>query len=169
MAQVPTTRSNQGSMMRRHENPLERMRRGFDNLFERFWAPFDMDFRSLRLWDFDVNENDREISVRAELPGFEPDELDLQVANQMLTIKAEKEQKEAGHEEYRSFYRTLALPPGINMDKVQATYRNGVLELHLPLAEGAQPKHITVQGSGTQEGAMPEQPARQAGEAAKAK
>jgi HSP20 family protein len=131
-------------------HPLERLRRDFGTLFDRLWsgwlAPFDQDFESMRVWDFDVTENDREIVVRAEVPGFEPNELDVQLNNNVLTIKAEKEQKGDGQEEYRSFYRSITLPPGVNADKAQATYRNGVLELHIPRAEGAQPKHIQVQG-----------------------
>jgi HSP20 family protein len=129
---------------------MGRLQQDFDTLINRLWsswlAPFDQDAGSLRLWDFDVSENDKEYVVRAEVPGFEENELNVQFNNDVLTIKAEKEQKENGKEEYRSFYRSVVLPPGINADKAQATYRNGVLELHIPKAEGAQPKRINVQG-----------------------
>jgi Hsp20/alpha crystallin family len=113
---------------------------------------------SVRLWDFDVTENDKEIVVRAEVPGFEPNELDVRLDNGMLTIKAEKEQKGDRQEEYRSFVRSITLPPDIDTEKAQATCRNGVLELHIPRAEGAQPKRIQVQG---QQGATG-QPGQQA-------
>ena len=151
MAQVPATRTGQGGRLAaREENPLQRLQQNFDTLFGRLmggWlAPFDQDIGSLRVWDFDINENDQEIVVRAELPGFEPNELDVQINNGALTIKAEKEKKANGHEEYRSFLRTVALPSGISADQAQATYRNGVLELHIPRAEGNKPKHISVQG-----------------------
>jgi hypothetical protein len=63
----------------------------------------------------------------------------------VLTIKAEKEQKGDRQEEYRSFFRAITLPPGLNLERTQATYRNGVLELHIPKAEEAQPKRIKVQ------------------------
>jgi HSP20 family protein len=151
MAQVPATQTNQGGRLAtRRAHPLERLHRDFEILFNRLggtWlAPFDQDFGSMRVWDFDVTENDREIVVRAEMPGFEENELDVQINQNVLTIKAEKEQKKDGQEAYRSFYRSITLPPGLNADKVQATYRNGVLELHIPRAEGAQPKHIKVEG-----------------------
>jgi HSP20 family protein len=148
MAQVPATRNNQaGGMSTRRERPLSR---DFATLFDRLWSgwlgPLDEDVGSMRLWDFDVNETDREIIVRAELPGFESNEIDVQLADGVLTIKAEKQQKGDGEEEYRSFVRTITLPSGINAEQAQATYRNGVLELHIPRAEGAQPKKIQIQG-----------------------
>jgi len=150
MAQVPATQRGQGGKLAgRRENPLERLQRDFDTLFGRMWggwlSPADQDAQPMRVWDFDVTENDKEILVRAEVPGFEENELDVQLNNNVLTIKAEKEQKGDGREEYRSFYRAVALPSGIDAEKVQATYHNGVLELHIPRAEGAQPRHIQVQ------------------------
>jgi HSP20 family protein len=126
------------------------MRRDFNSLFDRLWngwlVPFDQDLEPVRLWDFDVTENDKEIVVRAEIPGFEPNELDVQVNNDVLTIRAEKEQRDDRREEYRSFFRSVTLPSGIDAEHVQASYRNGVLELHIPRAEGAGPKRINVQG-----------------------
>jgi len=133
----------------RREHPLERLQRDFETLFERLWggllAPSDQDLGSTRLWDLDVKGNDREVVIRAEVPGFEENELDVQLNNDVLTIKAEKEQKGDRQEEYRSFYRIITLPPGIDAQNAQATYRNGVLELHLPRAPGAEPRRIQVQ------------------------
>jgi HSP20 family protein len=149
MAQLPARKNQGGSLTPRGEHPLERLQRSFDTLFNSLWggrlAPFEQDFEPVRLWDFDVKENDKEITVRAEMPGFEEKELDVQLSNDVLTIKAEKEQKGDGREEYRSFYRSITLPGGINSDNVQASYRNGVLELRIPRAEGAQPRRIQVQ------------------------
>jgi len=150
MAQVPATQRSQGARLApRRENTPERMRRDFNSLFDRLWngwlVPLDQDLEPVRLWDFDVTENDKEIVVRAEIPGFEPNELDVQVNNDVLTIRAEKEQRDDRREEYRSFFRSVTLPSGIDAEHVQASYRNGVLELHIPRAEGAGPKRINVQ------------------------
>lgn len=151
MAQVPATQGSQGGRLAaRREHPLQRLQRDFDTLFNRLlggWlTPFDRDLAFVRLWDFDVQQNDQGVIVRAELPGFEPNEVDVQLSNDVLTIKAEKVQKDNGHEEHRRFYRTVTLPAGIDAEKAQATYRNGVLELHLPRRPEAQAKHIAVQG-----------------------
>jgi len=151
MAQLPANRRNQGGPLSTHrEHPLERLQRDFDTLFGRLWggwlAPSPRDVESLRVWDFDVTENDREMVVRAEMPGFEENEIEVQLDNDVLTIKAEKEQKGDGQQEYRSFFRSIALPAGIEADKAQATYRNGVLELHIPRREASQARRIRIQG-----------------------
>ncbi len=150
MAQLPATRANQtGPPAQRRDHPLARLQRDFDMLLDTLWGgpltPALPGMEALRVWDFDVTENDKEIVVRAELPGFEENEIDVQLHNDILTIKAEKEQKGERAQEYRSFFRSITLPSGIDAEKVQASYRNGVLELHIPRAEGTQPKRIQVQ------------------------
>jgi HSP20 family protein len=153
MAQVPATmRSQGGRAAARMEHPLVQLQRDFDILLDRLWsgrlgpvAPFDQELAPLRHWDFNVTENDQEIIIRAELPGFEEDEIDVQLNDDVLTIKAEKEQN-GDVQEYRTYYHSLALPPGIDADNAQATYHNGVLELHIPKTEGANARHIKVQG-----------------------
>jgi HSP20 family protein len=146
------------------EHPLERLHRDFETLFNRMWSgwmmPFDQDFASMPIFDLNVTENDQQISVRAELPGFEQNEIDVRLTDNVLTIKAEKEKKVDGREEHRTFYRTITLPTGIDADKVQATYRNGVLELNIPRAETARPRRIEIQGH--QRGAGQQKGQRQA-------
>lgn len=150
MAQVPAARRNQsGGMTARRENPLERLQRDFDAIFGRLGAgwlmPLEHQANELWLWDFDVTENDREIVVRAEMPGFEENEIDVQIDDGVLTIRGEKEQRGDRQEERIRFFRSVTLPPGVNAEKAQATYRNGVLELHLPRAEGAQSRRVQIQ------------------------
>jgi HSP20 family protein len=154
MAQLPAQRGGHGGrLVPRREDPFRLFRRDFDTLFSMLLGgghplsrmPFDQDMEQLRVWDFDVRETDKEIVVRAELPGFAENELDVQLDNDMLTIRAEKEQKGEGEESYRSFYRSLALPSGVNAENVQANYQHGVLELRIPRPEGAQPKRIRIE------------------------
>jgi len=150
-ANLPATQQNSGGQLAaRREHPLRRLQQDFDSLFSRLvggWlAPFDEDFQTMRVWDFDVTENDKELVVRAEMPGFEENEINVQLNQDVLTIRAEKEQKGDGQEEYRRFLRTVVLPSGTDADRIQATYHNGVLELHIPRAKGAPPKQIKVQG-----------------------
>ncbi|MDB5312811.1 MAG: heat shock protein Hsp20 [Gemmataceae bacterium] len=151
MAQLPATRSPQGGQMaQRREHPLAQLARDFDSLFGMLGglAP---DLGAMRVWDFDVTENDKEVVVRAELPGFEEKEIDVQINRDTLTIRAEKEQKGDRQEEYRSFFRAVTLPPGVDPENARATYRNGVLELHIPREAGARSKRIAIEGeqSGT--------------------
>lgn len=148
---VPITREKQGGALtsQNQRYPLDLFRREFDRLFDGFFGgwptPFGQDFNERRVWDFGVTENDNEVTVRAELPGFEEKELNVQLNQNVLSIEAEKEDKDEGEEQYRHVYRSVTLPPILDSEKIQATYSNGVLELRIPKAEEAKPKRIAIQ------------------------
>lgn len=152
MDSTSRSKGGEGGLARRsQEHPLELFRREVSSLFDRFFqggwlAPFGEGPASERYWDFDVQEGDTEIVVRAEMPGFEENELTVEVNNDVLTIRAEKQQKGEGEERYQSFHRSVTLPSGVDVEKAQATYRNGVLELHLPRPEGTGGKRIPIGG-----------------------
>jgi HSP20 family protein len=129
--------------------PLERMRSSFERLVDRMFGremtPFGGDVEEVRLWDFDVEDTDKEVVVRAEIPGFSRDEIDISLGDNMLTIKAEKREKSDGQESYRNFYRSVSLPAGADAEYAQASYQDGVLELHLPKKPEAGAKRIAIQ------------------------
>jgi HSP20 family protein len=131
---------------------MERIRQEFDDLFDRLFSnPFGLvagDQGEHRFWDLDVSENDKELVVRAEVPGFDEKDLDVQMHNDVLTIHAEKRQEEKGERSFSSYTRSVQLPQGIDAEKAQATYRNGVLELHFPRPEGVRPRRIAVGNAG---------------------
>src|SRR5207302_4480435 len=108
MARIATTQKG-APLATRKERPLQRMHRNLNALFDNMWrgwlGPYERDFGSMRLWDFDVSEKDHEIVVRAELPGFQENEIDVQLTNDVLTIKAQKEERGEGEEEFASFMR----------------------------------------------------------------
>lgn len=129
--------------------PWTEFRHQMEDLFERFCGrshlPFDGEYEELRAWDFDVDDKNNEIVVKAEIPGFQANEIDVQLNNGYLTIKAEKKQKKDEEESYQTYRRTVTLPCGVKEDKATATCRNGVLELHLPKTEATKAKHIPIQ------------------------
>jgi HSP20 family protein len=100
----------------------------------------------------DVTETDKEIEITAELPGLEEKDVEINVADNILTIKgekkAEKEQKDKNYRlverSYGSFSRTLELPPGIDPDSIKASISNGVLKVTVPKPAPAQSKKIEV-------------------------
>lgn len=91
----------------------------------------------------DVNETDKEISISAELPGMKEDDIDVSLDNNILTISGEKrsEREEKGKDLYRmerrwgSFCRSVQLPRGLDVEKAEASYKNGVLNVVLPKTE----------------------------------
>lgn len=115
-----------------------------DRMMNRWGGPSLPALGSVHFWDIDVDERENEVLVRAEMPGFEPNDLDVRLDNTVLTITAERGKET--EREYRYFHRTVTLPSGMDADKVQATYRNGMLELRIPRTEEAKPKHIRIQG-----------------------
>ena len=100
----------------------------------------------------DVYDSKDSILVKADLPGLNKDEIDINVEDDTLTIRGEKKQEERRQEKgyvreersYGSFYRALTLPSSVETQKVSAHYKNGVLEITLPKKEEAKPKQIKV-------------------------
>jgi HSP20 family protein len=100
---------------------------------------------------YDDNES---IIVRAEIPGIDPAELDINVTFNSLTIKGGREKEETGEKasfhrrerEHGSFSRTMNLPQEVNPDNVLAKYQFGILEVILPKAEEAKPRRIQIEG-----------------------
>jgi len=132
---------------REGENPFYAMRQEMDRLFDDFWggsglAPLGgfMERYSVFNPRVDVTENDKEIKVATELPGLDEKDVEVSLSNDMLTISGEKkaEKEDKGENYYRlersygSFRRAIPLPTEIEADKVEATFKNGVLQITLP-------------------------------------
>ncbi|MFZ5917763.1 MAG: Hsp20/alpha crystallin family protein [Chloroflexota bacterium] len=100
----------------------------------------------------DMYETDDNVMVEANVPGVKPEEIDIQVTGNTLTIKGER--KEEKKEEkasyvfqerrYGSFCRTVTLPTDVDVEKATAVFEHGVLKLTLPKSEIVKPKSIKV-------------------------
>lgn len=109
----------------------------------------------------DMYQTSNEVVVKATLPGFKPDEVDISITGDTLNIKAEhKEEQEIKEEDYfyrerryGSFMRSVPIPVQVKSDKAEAVFENGVLTLTLPKAEEVKPKHIKVKAKAMVEGA----------------
>jgi HSP20 family protein len=120
---------------------LEDIRREMNRVFETAFAPA-----------LDVVEENDNFLVKIDLPGLTKDDVSVTIQNNFLTIKGERkhevEKKEANfhHRErvYGSFARTIELPTRVESGKVEATFRDGVLQITLPKSEEAKPKEIKV-------------------------
>ncbi|HCV00911.1 MAG: heat-shock protein Hsp20 [Dehalococcoidia bacterium] len=100
----------------------------------------------------DISETDNELVVRASLPGFSEDEIDVELHQGVLSIKAEHRSSEANEEEryhrrerrWSTLSRRLALPGMLHDANVNAELRNGVLTLRIPVPAKAKPRQIKI-------------------------
>jgi len=134
---------------------IRAMREMVDRLFEDFFAPTTYT-RTAESWALvprvDMYETDEEVIVKATIPGVKPEDLEITVTGNVLTIrgevKEEEEVKEANYirqeRVFGTFRRDLTLPVEVNVDKAEAEFQNGVLTLRLPKAEAAKPKRLTI-------------------------
>lgn len=148
--------------------PFESLRREVDRLFNDFergnWLrsfgrfafdPEAFSRRELRWGNvpaMDIAEKDHEYEVTAELPGMDESNIEVKLSNGMLTIKGEKkEEKEEKRKDYYlserrygAFERSLRVPEGVDAEKIEATFKNGVLTVRLPKTPEAQKKEKTI-------------------------
>jgi HSP20 family protein len=100
----------------------------------------------------DIIEDENNYVLKAELPGFKKEEVEVQIENRTLTLrgerKLEKEVKEETYHQiersYGRFVRSFTLPTSIEAEKITAEFKDGVLQVVMPKAEGAKPKLIPV-------------------------
>jgi HSP20 family protein len=104
----------------------------------------------------DIYETENELVVKADLPDVNPQDLDIRVENNILTIRGDRKFDSKAHEDsylrieraYGSFSRSFSLANSVKSESIQADYHNGVLTLSLPKREEAKPKMIKVSVSG---------------------
>jgi HSP20 family protein len=137
----------------RFVDPLIRLQREIDRLFDEVTEGWAGTGRTRGLIpSVDLAETENEIEITAELPGLEEKDVEIHVADNVLTIKgekkAEKEQTEKNYRMYErsygSFLRRIELPNGVNADKIKASLANGVLKVTIPKPAPAQVKKVDV-------------------------
>ncbi len=145
-------REPEGSALRRDVSQT------FSDLFNRF---FDDDFFSTDLvrtdWNprVDVYEKDNSVIVKADIPGIEEKDLNVEVEGNILTISGEKQEEHKTNSKnyhrmersYGSFTRSVTLPENIRQDKIGADYTKGVLTVTIPKSKEIDAKKISVKVS----------------------
>ena len=149
---VPTFRGGEGSPFLVLHREMNRL---FDDVLSRFDVPTVLGRGSAMAWPrIEVIPSDKDVTVTAELPGMDENDIELLVEDDVLTIrgekKAESENKERGFSEryYGRFERAIRLPVEVAADKAEASFKNGVLTVTLPKSPKAQEtaKRIVVNG-----------------------
>jgi HSP20 family protein len=132
------------------------LRNAVDRLFDASMTPLDSTRPLAWGLPLDVIENEDAYLVKANLPGIQPDDIEITFTDNVLTIKgemkSEDEVKEARYHmrerRYGAFSRSITLGDRVNGEKIQASYDSGVLTLSLPKAEEARPKRIEIKPAG---------------------
>jgi HSP20 family protein len=137
----------------RAEVPFNFLPTEFANLFHRFftdWPVLETPEWPYR-WAMTTEELEKELIVRVELPGFLPEEVKVELKGDELLVEAEHkvpaekvEKEEKVERTYAHVKRVLTLPPAVELEKAEAIYRNGVLEVHLPRKAEAMGRRIEV-------------------------
>ena len=138
------------------EHPVAKLQDEMNRAFEGFWNRMERPFSRFNLpWSgngsaprSDVVETDDAIEVSIELPGMEQKDVEVTLTDDRLTVKGERkvehqEQKKGyylSERSYGMFERTIPLPPGIDTDKADAVFKNGVLTVKMPQSPEAKAK-----------------------------
>jgi HSP20 family protein len=131
----------QMSPMLAHALGLHARQQGNDRAMTTAWAPA-----------LDISERKDAYLVTVEVPGVEPEDLDITMEDGLLTIKGERQFTSESSEQqyhrverrYGAFRRSITLPAQVQADHIEATFDNGVLQIVVPKAEEAKPKRIQV-------------------------
>ncbi len=133
-------------------DPFDSPRDFMERFFNRAFGPAEANGYDEGALGVDISETDQELIVRASLPGFSEDEIDVQLHQGVLSIKAEHTVSEAHEDEryhrrerrWSTLSRRLALPGVLHEADVQAELKNGVLTLRIPVPAVAKPRQITI-------------------------
>lgn len=147
------TRRTPGMLRRRDRWP-------FGRLFEDMLEGFDEDFQRLPQWwgdgrfvpHIDVSEDEESVMLTAELPGMTKDDLEVTIEDGMLIMRGEKREEEVKEgatwrrteRHYGHFERRVRVPEHVDTEKIEATYKDGVLKLRMPKTEVVKPKEIPI-------------------------
>ncbi len=137
---------------------MTRLQREVNRLFEGSYAPAarngGAEMASARVWSpsVDIYEDRNEIVVKADLPGLKQEDIDIELAGDTLTLKGERKFEDTERKDgyvrvertYGTFQRAFTIGVPVQHDGVQASYKDGILEVHLPKSEETKPKKVTV-------------------------
>lgn len=128
------------------------MRDLMDRAFDDFFSRSSISSEGYGVLNVDMIQTDDDVIVKASIPGVKPDDINISVTGDTLTIRGDvKEDEEVKNANYHihelrmgSFARSILLPGPVVADKAKAEFENGILKLSLPKAEEIKPKTITV-------------------------
>ena len=142
---------------RNKSSHTKELRREIDNIYDRFFEPDFLPSTYLfgkGKWGpkLDISEGRKDIIIKAEIPGIEAKDFDISIDGRLLNIRGEKKQEQSENEEtyyrversYGYFNRTIELPAEVDPNKVDASYKKGILKIKLRKTKSSETKRIKV-------------------------
>lgn len=142
---------------KKKESPADKLQRKIDNMYDQFFGSNFLPSAYLLgdgNWDpkLDISEGRKDITIKVEIPGIEAKDFDISIVGRRLTIRGEKKQEQKEKEEtyyrversYGYFNRTIELPAEVDPNKVDASYKRGVLKMKLRKIKESETKRIRV-------------------------
>jgi HSP20 family protein len=133
-------------------NPIEDMldfHSTFDRFFNQFWRELPTRTSTVANSNVEVRSTDDAWKVSVPMPGIDPQYVTLDVSGNSLSIRAEQPVEKGAS--FVHFEQTITVPKIVNVEKITATYRYGVLELTLPWHESVKPRRIQIETTGTEQ------------------
>jgi HSP20 family protein len=127
-----------------------------NEMFDKFYYPLNISDSDFGIWKWglkaDIYKKDDSLVIKAELPGVDKNDVQIDLSDRILTIKGERKSDNKIKEEsyYRretsfgKFERAFTLPVDVNSDQVKAEYKDGLLKIEIPKPEGQKPKQISI-------------------------
>jgi HSP20 family protein len=142
-------------LLRRRTPPLfDTFRSEMDEVLQRFFRNGGEPIESMTTWapQVDVEETDKAMVVKADLPGVEMKDVDVSIQDRTLTLRGEKrEERQENLKQFHrierfagSFFRSVLLPADADLEKVSAVANKGVITITIPKAAGSQPRKVAV-------------------------
>jgi len=142
---------------KKNESHADKLQRKIDNMYDQFFGPNFLPSAYLLgdgNWDpkLDISEGRKDITIKVEIPGIEAKDFDISIVGRRLTIRGEKKQEQKEKDEtyyrversYGYFNRTIELPAEVDPNKVDASYKRGVLKMKLRKIKESEMKRIKV-------------------------
>ena len=142
---------------RNKDNQVKKFRREGEDMYGQFFEPEFFPsafFLGKNKWTpkLDISEGKKDITIKAEVPGIEARDFDISLDGRILTIKGQKKEEQKENEEtyyrversYGYFSRTIELPAEVDPNKVEASYRRGILKIKLRKTKSSETKRIQV-------------------------
>lgn len=137
------------------QRQISRLKRDMDRMLRRVLGEFSAPCSSGITWgqpSYDLTETEKDLILKAEIPGVDPDKLEIDITDNILTIEGEVRKESVSDEEnyhrierrYGSFSRSIPIPRRIVISKVKATYRKGVIKIVMPKYSGEEKRGVKV-------------------------